>query len=293
MNVLVVGGCGYIGSLLVPFLLADGHHVTVHDNDISKGFLPENEHCKVLKQDLRDYNLFDKPFKGQDAVIYLAAISNNDFCTSHPEIHKAVNLFGFIEAALAGKEVERFIYASSVAAYGSCDYADENKPLEPTTVYGSGKKFCEEWLKTLQNYTIVRAATVCGHSPSMRFDTTVNRMFHDAIHKGVIHLNGGEQKRCHVHIQDVVDFYRFLLNSPIDKVTGQTFNLVAQNQAIIDTAETVALITGAKIVFGPRTDDRSYTVSGEKIKALGYYPRFTISDAVKDMYIRKAYPSYV
>ena len=292
MNVLVPGGCGYIGAMLVPFLLADGHKVTVFDIQFfGHGHLPDNGSLKVIKGDVRDIRGIRDACVGQDAAIWLASLSNNDMCIREPALHDRINkdavAIGAFAARTAG--VKRFIYASSVAAYGSSDTdAEETQPLEPSTPYGDGKEFGERWARqyNADDFTCVvtRSASVCGYSPHQRFDLTVNMMAHNAIRYGRIRVNGGQQKRSHIHIRDICRAYQELLTAPADDVAGQAFNFVADNQTVHETAQIVAEETGADIDLYPATDDRSYSVSGAKARdVLGFVPRYTVRQAVRDL----------
>jgi nucleoside-diphosphate-sugar epimerase len=175
-----------------------------------------------------------------------------------------------------------------VAAYGSPeDEAAETRFLAPSTLYGHAKQYCENWLLGLQSddfiCTITRSASVCGSSPTMRWDVTVNKMIHDGL-KGSIKVNGGSQFRCHVHIQDLCDFYELLLEAPEEKVRGEVFNVVETNEAIRDTAEAVGKIIGCPVIYGPATDDRSYMVSGNKARSiLGWKPKRSYTEAITEV----------
>jgi nucleoside-diphosphate-sugar epimerase len=295
VNVLVPGGCGYIGAMLVPWLLSDGHKVTVFDIQFfGHGHLPDNANLRVIKGDVRDIRGIRDACVGQDAVIWLASLSNNAMCERFPVLHDRINkdavAIGAFAARTAG--VKRFIYASSVAAYGSSDDdAEETQPLAPSTPYGEGKEFGERWARQYDAddfaCTVTRSASVCGYSPHQRFDLTVNKMTHDAIRHGRIRVNGGQQKRSHIHIKDICRAYQEVLTAPADDVAGQAFNFVADNQTVHETAQIVAEETGADIDLFPATDDRSYSVSGAKARdVLGFVPRYTVRQAVRDLRAR-------
>ena len=281
--------------MLVPWLLADGHEVTVFDIGwFGDGCMCDNERLCVIRGDVRDIRGIRDACVGQDAVIWLASLSNNSMCVREPNLHHRINRdavpSGLFAARIAG--VKRFIYASSVAAYGSSDEdAKETQGLAPSTPYGDGKQFGEHWAKlyNADDFTtaITRAASVCGYSVHQRLDLTVNMMVHDACRRGVIKVNGGTQKRCHIHIHDICKAYRLLLATPAEKIAGQEFNLVAENQSVLETANIVAEETGAKIEIGPATDDRSYTVDGTKAREVfGFAPQRTVRDAVRDLKVR-------
>lgn len=282
MNVMVTGGCGYIGAWLIPHLLADGHKVTCYDTQwFGSGSMPDNGSLTVIKADVRNPERFRLACEGQNAVIYLASISSEEMCQQNKRLAFSVNRAAptcALISRICG--VERFIYASSVAIYGS-DNATEKTQPKPTTIYGMGKVDAE---MMLPEATIVRSASVCGYSPHQRLDLTVNKMVHDAIRKGVITVNGGEQKRSHVHIKDISDFYKLLLKVPREKIHAQVFNVVAENQAVIETARQVAEVTGAKVEVRPRTDTRSYSVDGRKAQeTLGFTPKKKVVHAIRDL----------
>lgn len=295
MKILVPGGCGYVGAMLVPWLLADEHRVTVLDTQwFGHGHPCDNESLRVIKGDVRDTRNFRDACVGQDAVIYLASLSNNAMCEREPHLADAVNRdsvpSALFSARIAG--VKRFIYASSVAAYGSSNAdAKETEPLAPTTPYATAKEYGESWTKHYNAddfiTVVARSASVCGYSPHQRLDLTVNMMVHDAMRRGVIKVNGGQQKRCHIHIHDICRAYRMLLGAPAEKIAGQAFNFVAENATVLATAKLVAEETGARLEIGPATDDRSYTVDGTKAReVLGFRPQRTVREAVRDLKAR-------
>lgn len=222
-----------------------------------------------------------------DTVLYLAFMSNNDMCERNPVLARRLNE-GAFESCLKENRGKRFIFASSVAAYGDCLNATEDMPLTPTTLYGRAKAKCEQMLKDYGcDYTIVRSASVCGVSPRMRYDLMVNRMVRDAARTGKITVNGGEQKRSHVHINDLCRFYAWLIENPQPK---QIFNVVCENQSVMETAKLVASVVGkTEIVVKPYTDSRSYTVSGKKMLEAGFECRSTIEEAIVSVYLNTLY----
>lgn len=281
--------------MLVPMLIAlDRHDVTVFDIGwFGSGHLPDNPRVRLIRGDVRDIRGMRDACVGQDAVLWLASLSNNAMCERYPVLHDRVNKdavpAGLYAARIAG--VKRFIYASSVAAYGSSERdAVETDPLAPSTPYADAKRYAEEWTKmyNADDFTtcITRSASVCGYSVHQRFDLTVNKMVHDAVRYGAIKVNGGQQKRCHIHIRDICDAYRILLAAPDEDIAGQAFNFVAENATVLETANIVAEETGAKIEIGPATDDRSYTVDGRKAALeLGFRPLYTVRQAVRDLVV--------
>jgi nucleoside-diphosphate-sugar epimerase len=256
--------------------LAKTHHVTGYD--------------LLELRDVRNKDLIESFCQGKDAIIYLAGITNNDECERNREFSEGINVNGFtgvVEAAEKA-QVKRLIFASSVAAYGSTPTeVSEDRPLLPTTAYGRDKANCEAFLNGYAHipYIITRSASVCGWSPAMRNDLTVNKMVFDARTKHKITVNGGDQWRCHIHIQDLCEFYALLLEAPLEKIHGQAFNMVERNESVKETANTVAfMVSMTEVEFGPPTDDRSYRVSGDKaLRLLGWKPKRPYTDGVRDI----------
>jgi len=293
---MVVGGCGYVGVEAIPYLLPK-NEVTVYDTQWFGGgerpSWPNVDTYKLIKGDVRYTAKLVSACVNHDVVIWLASISNNEMCKIHPRLSERVNFDAFARFVdeIKHTNVGRIIYASSVAAYGNSDSdATEATPLAPTTPYGDGKRDCENWLRMYGKGVtcITRSASVCGYSGRMRFDLTVNKMTHDAIRYGRIKVNGGQQKRSHIHILDLARAYRMLVEAPDDIIAGQVFNLVGENQAVLETAEIVAKETGATIEVGPSTDDRSYSVDGTKAKmVLDFVPKKSVLEAV--MYMKACF----
>lgn len=296
MRVLVAGGCGYIGAQLTPWLLAAGHQVTVYDTMFfGDGHPADNGNLTITRGDTNDAVGFVKACIGQEAVIHLASISNDAMAYRNRPRVLANNLAGFAQNVATAKAagVKRFVYASSVAAYGSSPKdATEETPLRPETTYGRTKAACEAILKSYEEEgfacTVVRSASVCGPSMNMRFDITANKLIRDAILTGTMKVNGGDQKRCHVHIHDLCQFYVMLLDRPVERVGGQAYNVVSENMTVMDTAMLVARTVKEKptVHIGPSTDHRSYTVSGEKAKHIGFVPLKRIETAILDIQAR-------
>jgi nucleoside-diphosphate-sugar epimerase len=303
MRVAVTGGCGYVGSWMVPFLLADGHQVRVLDVQwFGRGYLPgDNESLEVIKGDIRDVPALRKCFKGMDAVISLACVSNDHSCQLDEALSTEINYDAFEPMVLAAKEagVKRFIYCSSSSVYGVSDAPDvtEDHPLVPLTLYNKYKGMCEPLLKKHldDNFTgvIIRPATVCGPAPRMRFDLTVNIITAHAFLNKCITVFGGKQKRPNLHIQDMTDCYRLMLEAPAEKIQGETFNVGCQNLKVSEIAEMAKSIVESRfggvvaIETQESTDTRSYHVNSDKIKdVLGFAPKKTVEDAIKDICVK-------
>ena len=251
-----------MGARLVPFLLADGHKVTVLDTQwFGHGDMPDNGSLKVINGDVRDEDAYLKACEDKDAVIWLASLSNNEMYGIDYDLTHAVN------TCVRHAPVAKFIYASSVAV------------LDPTSDYAKDKLACEKMLEGT-GAIIVRAASACGYSAHQRFDLTINKMTHDACRTGRIVVNGGEQERSHVHLDDLCNFYRMALKTGVN---GETYTVWALNAKIGWTAQQVADICGVSIVVKGRSDNRSYSVDGDSARSIGWAPKKAVWDAVRDL----------
>jgi nucleoside-diphosphate-sugar epimerase len=188
--------------------------------------------------------------------------------------------------------VKRFIYASSSSVYGVKEEKEvtEDLSLQPLTDYSKYKALCEEVLLKKQGKgfvtLILRPATVCGYSPRLRLDLTVNILTNHAVNRGEITVFGGQQMRPNIHIEDVVDLYVGALEWPEEAINGKIFNAGFQNRRVIEIAGSVRDVVGekVKIITTPTDDHRSYHISSEKIKReLGFAPKHTVEDAVRDL----------
>ena len=301
-KVIVTGGAGYCGSLLVPQLLDQGYRVTVYDTMFfGDAFLPkDNPNLRVVEGDIRDTARLAAATAGHDAFVSLACISNDASFELDEALSTSVNMDAFEPMVVAAKNagVRRFIYASSSSVYGVSDQPDvtEDHPLVPLTLYNKFKGMCEPLLKkhTDDGFTgvIFRPATVCGYAPRLRLDLSVNILTNHAINAGRITVFGGSQLRPNLHVQDYCDAVKLFLTAPSEKIQRETFNVGYQNLSIMDIARLVQRVVSKEfpekgevaIVTTPSDDLRSYHINSDKIRrVLGYAPRHTIEDAVRDL----------
>jgi nucleoside-diphosphate-sugar epimerase len=299
-NVLISGGAGYVGTLLAPQLVAAGYHVTVYDIMYYGCELKPQSGLRIVQGDIRDTARFKGACKGIDAVIQLACISNDAGFELDEKLSEEINYKCFEPMVMAAKAqgVKRFIYASSSSVYGFSESprVTEEHPLVPLTLYNKFKGLCEPLLFKHQSKDFVcvtiRPATICGYSPRQRLDLSVNILTNHAVNNNKITVFGGEQQRPNLHIQDMCDLYKLLLELPDEKIAGETFNAGYQNQSIMDIAKIVKKVVQEEfpekgdipIVTTPSNDTRSYRITSDKIAArLGFKPKRSIEDAVRDL----------
>ena len=294
-KILVTGGAGYVGAVLIPYLLNKGHKITVIDLMIyGKEVLSKNPNLRIVKGDIRDINLLEKELPNHEVVIHLACISNDPSFELNPKLGKSINLDAFTPLVEISKKnlVKRFIYASTSSVYGIKKEkdVDETMSLEPLTDYSKYKVDCEVILKKYisENFTpiVIRPATVCGYSPRQRLDVVVNILTNLAYHKKSVSVFGGKQLRPNIHIEDMAKAYEALILAPKSKVSGEIFNAGYENRSVLEIAKTVKRVigNGVKLKFSPTDDNRSYHISSKKIKKiLDFEPTNTISDAVNDL----------
>jgi nucleoside-diphosphate-sugar epimerase len=294
-RVFVTGGAGYVGAMLVPRLLDEGHIVSVIDLMIyGEEVLKQHPRLTMIKGDIRDATLLKRAIPGHDTVIHLACISNDPSFDLSPELGRSINLDAFRPLVEVSKQagVKRFIYASSSSVYGVKEGQNvhEKMSLDPLTDYSRFKADCEKILTEFQSpdFTTVtiRPATVCGYSPRQRLDVVVNILTNLAFHKREITVFGGKQLRPNIHIGDMVDSYIALLNAPDELIAGEIFNAGDENQSVLELAETVKGVVGddVKLVTVPTNDNRSYHISSKKItEKLGWMPKHSIRNAVEDL----------
>ena len=297
-HVLVTGGAGYVGSVLVPKLLAAGHGVTVLDlylygEDALAGVRGRPGLIEV-KGDIRDPATVERALDGCDAVIHLACISNDPSFELNPVLGKSINFDAFRPLVRAAKRagVKRFVYASSSSVYGVRTEAQvtEDLPLAPLTDYSRFKALCEGVLADEREggfvTLIIRPATVCGYAPRQRLDLTVNILTAHAVNAGRIKVFGGDQMRPNIHIDDVTELYVKCLAYAEDRIDGKVFNAAYRNDRVIDLAHRVRDVVGGGVALEvvPSDDRRSYRVCSDRIRReLDFAPSKTIEDAVRDL----------
>ena len=303
-KILIFGGSGYVGSKLIDELLRKKFQVINYDlNIFGKNHLPiKNKNFFQITGDIRDFKKISysiNKFK-PDTIIHLACISNDPSFVLDKQLSKKVNydsFVGLMKILKIKNSVKKFIFASTCSVYGVSKRkkVTETHPLKPITQYNRYKADCEkEFLKSIKKGffegIIIRPATVCGVSPKMRFDLTVNILTNFAYKKGYIRVFGGSQKRPNTHIDDMVRLYIKLSKMNINKFNGEIFNCGFENYSVMNIANKVKSIvekiTKKKIQIKKEksNDLRSYHVNSDKIKKiLKFKPKKTISHAIREI----------
>lgn len=286
MNIMVTGGCGYIGTPLTLRLLEEGHRVTVVDTMWFGNFLPEHANLNVYNMDVRDIDSI--PMDNADVIIHLANIANDPSVELNPALSWEVNVLGTMQLVdmAVRKGVKQFIFSSSGSIYGIKEeeqVTEELRPL-PISVYNKTKMVAERVLISYADKILlhcVRPGTVCGYSPRMRLDVLVNMLTLQALVKKEITVLGGDQKRPNVHIRDMVSAICFFLEK--GNAAQGIYNLSSENIQVADLAEKIAKYTGAKIVIKESNDPRSYRMNSDKIKAAGFIFTGNVDDAILEI----------
>lgn len=290
-HILVTGACGYKGTVLVPKLLRAGYKVTALDTQWFGNYLPIHENLTTLKQDVRDVEKIN--LSKIDTIVHLASIANDPCGDLNPKLTWEVSALATMQLAdrAARENISHFVYASSGSVYGVKEehQVTEELELKPISEYNKTKMVSERVLLSYQDemtVQIVRPATVCGLSPRMRLDVSVNLLTMQALKNGKITVFGGAQTRPNIHIEDITDLYLFLLQNP--QVTG-VYNAGFENLSISAIAEMVQSRIGAEIMTTPSNDPRSYRINSDKLLATGFKPKKTVIDAIDE--ITTAYKS--
>ncbi|NOT76635.1 MAG: SDR family oxidoreductase [Cyclobacteriaceae bacterium] len=298
-KIIVTGAGGYVGIPLCQVLLSKNFQVIALDRfffGLDKlGEMAKHPNLTILKEDIRYCST--SIFKDVYAVIDLAGLSNDASAEIDPELTISINYKGSERFAREAKKngVARYIYASSASVYGagSKGALKETDPLSPQTEYAKSKVAIEKVLAELFSKdfctVILRNATIFGLAPRMRFDLAINIMTLRAWRERVIYvMGGGEQWRPFVHVNDVVAAFALMLESPADKVGGETFNIGSSelNYQIKQLAQFVLdVIPNVKIhVIPDDVDKRTYNVSFDKVeKALGFKPKIQVHEGIVEI----------
>ena len=286
MKILITGACGYVGSSLTPYLLSKGHEIIAIDTQWFGLNLEESENLTIYKEDVR--NLDEKYFEGIETVIHLANIANDPGVDLNPVLSWEVNVLAtqkLVEHSVK-MGVNQFIYASSGSVYGVKDEpkVTEDLPLVPISVYNKTKMVAERVFlsyKDSMQVHCIRPATVCGLSPRMRLDVSVNMLTFQALKNCVINVFGGKQIRPNIHIKDMVRVYKHFLNK--NSISSGCYNAGFENISILDIAKTVRKYVDCEIKITESNDPRSYRQDSKKLLETGFSHKYNVENAIKDI----------
>tara|TARA_B100001013_G_C24585567_1_gene432535 strand:- start:37 stop:975 length:939 start_codon:yes stop_codon:yes gene_type:complete len=287
MNILITGGCGYTGSVLTEKLVNLDHSVIVVDAQWFGNYLKPNKNLKIIKMDIR--NIESISLKNIECIIHLANIPNDPGVELNPLLSWEVNVLAtqrLIDKAVKNG-VKQFIYASSGSVYGIKreEHVTEDLELVPISYYNKTKMVAERVVLSYKDKLAIhciRPATVCGYSPRMRLDVTVNMFVKQAFNNKNITVFGGEQIRPNINIKDLTNVYiHFLNNSNLD---SGCYNAGFENLSIMEIAKIVSKKNSSKITVSKINDIRSYRQNSNKLLATGFKKKFNIQEAIDDIY---------
>tara|TARA_B100000787_G_scaffold74898_1_gene55170 strand:+ start:4443 stop:5381 length:939 start_codon:yes stop_codon:yes gene_type:complete len=286
MKILLTGGCGFIGSILTEKLLKNGYDVTVYDTQWFGNYLKKHRKLKFIKDDIRNIRKYN--LKNYNAIIHLANIANDPGVELNQALSWEVNVLAtqmLLEKAIKDK-VKHFIFSSSGSVYGvkKEKKVTENLELIPISAYNKTKMVAEKIVESyghLIKTHIIRPATVCGISPRMRLDVSVNMLSYQALENKKMTVFGGNQIRPNIHILDIVNVFYHFLKKP--NLKSGAYNAGFENLKILDIAKKIKKITGAKIVVTKSNDQRSYRQDSNKLLNTGFKNKYSILDAIYEM----------
>ena len=286
MKIFITGGCGYVGTVLTNDLLKDNHEITVLDTQWFGNFLKPNNKLKIIKGNVQDLSKIS--FKDFNCIIHLANIANDPGVELNQTLSWEVNALASQQLAEKAIEdgVDQIIYASSGSVYGVKSEKDvtEELSLVPISAYNKTKMVSERVLYSYKDYIkvhCIRPATVCGYSPRMRLDVSVNLLTMQALTKKKINVFGGSQTRPNINIHDMVGVYKhFIKNKQIE---SGFYNAGFENISILDIAKKVQRKINSEIVITSSNDPRSYRQNSDKLTATGFVQNFNVEDAIDEI----------
>ena len=286
MNILITGGCGYVGTVLTETLLNDGHKITVIDTQWFGNHLKEHLNLINIKGDIR--NIESINLENIDTILHLANIANDPAVELNPTLSWEVNVLAAQQLAdkAIRNGVKHFVYASSGSVYGVKDepQVTEDLSLVPISVYNKTKMVAERVLlsyKDKMQVHCIRPATVCGMSPRMRLDVSVNMLTFQALKNKKITVFGGDQTRPNINMKDMARVYQHFVNN--SNIVSGCYNAGFENISILQIAEMVKNKLGAEIVVSESNDPRSYRQNSDKLLNTGFKQEYGVDYAINEI----------
>ena len=295
MNILVTGGAGYIGSILVPALLAKGHLVTVVDNFFyNQSSLLDccnNPNLTIVRGDARDRNLISIHIKGKDVIIPLACLTGAPICDRFPQEATAINRDAIKMILEVRESHQNVIYPNTNSGYGVGEqgvHYTEESPLNPISVYGKVKMEAEQAVLAAGNGIVFRLATVCGVSPRMRLDLLVNDFVYRAVTDRFVILFEADFKRNYIHVRDVTAAFIHAMDN-FETMKNQVYNIglseanLSKRELCEEIKKHIPSFYFVEANVGEDPDKRNYIVSNEKIEKTGFKPAVSLSEAIDEL----------
>ena len=295
LNILVTGGAGYIGSILVPLLLAEGHTVTALDNFMYQQTSLLDCCCHpnlaIVRGDVRDHHLLATLVTKADAVLPLACLTGAPICARDPDTARAVNYDAVRAIATLLSPAQRLIFPSTNSGYGIGQtdiHCDEDTPLRPITLYGRLKVELEAFLLDTGNCVTFRFATLFGVSPRMRLDLLVNDFVHRAVTDRFVVLFEPHFKRNYLHVRDGARAFLHALTN-YETMKGRPYNigLSDANLSKWELCQTIQkhvpdfYFVAAEV--GEDPDKRNYIVSNARVEGTGYKPLIDLDAGIDEL----------
>lgn len=296
-TVLITGGAGYLGSVLVEYLLSDGYHVTVFDNlsykQTSLLQYCDNKNFEFIKGDVTDKITLQALVSAHDVIIPLAAIVGAPACDASPELAVKINYNQIQDIVDILEPSQKLVMPNTNSQYGSSkDIITEDSPQNPLSLYAKTKCDAEQYIMDWGNGICLRLATVFGASPRMRTDLLVNDFVYKTMTEGVLVLFQSQFKRNYIHVRDIARTFLFCIKN-YDKMNGEVFNvgLSKANLNKKELAETIKTHFSKLVIlendFSSDFDKRDYIVSNDKLESYGWEPIHSIDDGIIEL--KKAY----
>jgi nucleoside-diphosphate-sugar epimerase len=295
MKILVTGGAGYIGSVLVPRLLSEGHHVTVVDSFIyGQNSLAEAcsyEAFNIVRGDIRDESLMSQLIQGCDVIIPLAALVGAPICKRDPIGTQTINQDAVEMICRLATKSQKIIMPVTNSGYGIGEkgkFCTEESPLNPISLYGVTKVKAEEAVLKHENSITFRLATVFGMSPRMRMDLLVNDFVYRATKDSALVIFEGHFKRNYIHIQDVVRVFLFAIDN-FELMKGRAYNvgLDDANLSKLELAEVIKRFVPnfyfIEAAIGEDPDKRDYIVSNQRLLETGFRTEWSLERGIQEL----------